>query len=127
MSTMAAAAMLALRPAVRIRPVYLKDLGQLFTKLRHDRGWSQSEAASIAERRQLPNLTRQVLLRLENGQTKNPDPEALQSLSRLYDVPYEQLVRALVESVERRYAEDAAQLNNKTDKHGLNGVGTIVP
>ena len=41
-------------------------------------------------------LTRQVLLRLENGKTKWPDPDVLQQLATLYELPYAEMVAEVV-------------------------------
>lgn len=74
------------------RPVYHPGLGEFFKGLREKRGWTHSEAAQFADRRQLRPLSRQVILRLEVGKTKNPEPEVLRSLAALYDVPHEELL-----------------------------------
>jgi transcriptional regulator with XRE-family HTH domain len=82
---------------VSARPVFHKELGEFFVELRTQRGWKQRQAASIAFRRRLKVLTRQVLLRLEAGRTKNPEPEVLRALAELYEMPYEDLVQRFVE------------------------------
>lgn len=80
------------------RPVFHPDLGRYFAELRKAHGWKQSQAAHFAARRGLAALTRQVLLRLENGKTKNPEPDVLRAVGDLYGVPYEQLVTRCVEA-----------------------------
>lgn len=76
----------------RVRPVYFKELGEFLAHARERLGWSQSEAADFARRRALKSVTRQVILRLERGQTKNPPPEVLRELADLYDISYQDLV-----------------------------------
>src|SRR6185503_14598728 len=41
-------------------------------------------------------LTRQVLLRLETGQTKNPEPQVLKAIAALYDLDYSDVVQRFV-------------------------------
>ena len=48
--------------ALRVRPVYDKELGEFFAKFRTDRKWSQRLAAIRAADKNL-RLTRQVLMR----------------------------------------------------------------
>jgi len=78
--------------AMARRPVFHPELGAFFEELREKRGWTQSQAADLAQRRDLHVLTRQVLLRLEDGKTKNPEPEVLRAVAVLYEVPYDDLV-----------------------------------
>ena len=52
----------------------------------------------IAKKRGLDGITQQVLLRLEHGKTKNPEPEILRGVSHLYGVAYEDLVVRCVEA-----------------------------
>lgn len=82
------------------RPVFLPEFGKFLVGLRELRRWKQSHAAHVAQQRGLTALTRQVLLRLEGGMTKHPEPEVLDALSGLYDVPVEELTaRYLKESL----------------------------
>jgi transcriptional regulator with XRE-family HTH domain len=81
---------------VRRRPVYLKELGQFLVAERERHEWEQAQAADMAKRRGLKGLTRQILLRLENGQTKNPDPKALRAAASLYGVKYETLIGLVI-------------------------------
>lgn len=74
------------------RPVFHESLGQFFVSLRDEKGWTQRQAGALAERRELPGLTRQVLWRLEAGKTKNPEPGVLRSIAELYEASYEDLV-----------------------------------
>jgi len=78
------------------RPVFHPDLAAFFAGLRAEREWGQREAADIAQRRGLKSITRQVLLRLEKGKTKWPDPAVLRELASLYDHDYEDMVNAVV-------------------------------
>jgi len=80
----------------RDRPVYHADLGRFATEMREARGWNQKMAADLAERRGLKGLSRQVLLRLERGQIKNPEPDVLRAVAELYEVPYSDVVLRLV-------------------------------
>lgn len=68
----------------RERPVYFKQLGVYLVELREAQGWNQSEAAAHAERRGLKPLTRQIILRMERGQVKDPHPHVLKQLATLY-------------------------------------------
>lgn len=77
---------------MRRRPVYFKELGDFLIALREGKKWQQAHAAARAKRRGLVALTRQVLLRLEKGQTKSPDPDALRAVAALYGVDYVDLV-----------------------------------
>jgi transcriptional regulator with XRE-family HTH domain len=82
-------------PRLPPRAVRYKELGDFFIGLRAARGWTQSHAADIAQRRELAPLTRQVLLRLERGQTKDPSPGVLKAIASLYEIPHEEVVRRL--------------------------------
>lgn len=73
------------------RPVFHAQTGALLERLREERGWTQSEAASLAERRGLKGLSRQILLKLEKGLIKTPDPETLRAVAALYGVDYMEL------------------------------------
>lgn len=81
---------------VRQRPVFYKELGEFFAALRPS-DWTQSDAARYAKRRGLKALSRNVLLRLEKGQVKNPEPDVLKALATLYDMPYETLAGRFIE------------------------------
>src|SRR5262245_41080874 len=82
---------------VRKRPVFHEKLGQFFKALRESRGWTMRQAAELAKRKGLKELTRQVLLRIEKGQTKHPEPATLQALAGLYDQDYATLVALYIE------------------------------
>lgn len=82
---------------VSARPVFHEELGSFFVGLSTKRGWDQSQAAKIAARRGLSALTRQVIIRLERGKTKNPEPNVLRALAELYERPYDELVGLFVE------------------------------
>lgn len=82
-----------------MRPVFYPDLGEYFEGLRAAEGWSQSDAARFAAQRGLTALTRQVLLRLENGATKNPEPDVLRAVADLYGQDYQHRVAASASSV----------------------------
>lgn len=77
------------------RRIHYPSLGKYFEGLRVQRGWNQSQAADIAKRRKLP-LSYQALRGLEDGQTKHPTPAALKALGALYDVPYPEVVAAVI-------------------------------
>jgi transcriptional regulator with XRE-family HTH domain len=79
-------------------------------QLRDDRGWNQSEAADMSRRKGHPALTRQVLLRLERGQTKNPEPEVMRAVAALYGLDYADLVRQFV-ALRFGVVSDAANAN----------------
>ena len=99
---------------VRRRPVYHPELGSFFRELRKSQGWTLRQAGDIAHRRGLTSLSRQVLFRLERGQTKNPEPEVLQALAKLYNFSYSVLVGRLTKA---RYGLDAYEV--RAPKHEL--------
>jgi transcriptional regulator with XRE-family HTH domain len=101
---------------MRRRPVHFKELGAFLVTVREQRDWQQAEAAAMAQRRGLRALTRQVLLRLENGQTKSPDPAALQAVAELYELDYAELV---VRMMAERYSVGRDLL-----RHGRTGQRT---
>lgn len=79
------------------RPVFHPALGAYFKQLREQRGFKnpasgQSDAARQAERQHLRTITRQIIVRLEAGRTKWPDPDVLRDLAALYRVPYTDIV-----------------------------------
>lgn len=80
---------------MRDRPVFWPQLATFFTNLRVEKRWGQRQAAKIAENRGLTILSRQQLLRLEKGQTKDPDADVLRAVASLYELPYEEVVRRL--------------------------------
>lgn len=94
--TLATAPAVALPGVGRIRAVYHPEVGKFFRGLRDKRGWSQRQAVEIARRREIPSVTRQILIRLERGQTKNPEPEVLRGVAALYEMPYEELAGRFV-------------------------------
>lgn len=85
----------------RERPVFLPEFATYvegLRKARKPKAWNQHEAAAQAARRQeTAALTRQVLLRLERGQIKNPETEVLAAISKLFGVPYREIVERLVQ------------------------------
>jgi len=81
--------------SVSQRPIFHAEFGRYVAELRERRGWSQSDAARFGGKKN-PALTRQVLLHLEAGKTKDPDPEVLRAVALLYGVSYEQIVSKLV-------------------------------
>ncbi len=82
---------------MRERRIFHPEIGRLFERLRSDRGWRQAQAADIARRRGLTLITRQVILRLEKGQTKSIDPDVLRQIASLYGTPYRQVLASWVE------------------------------
>ena len=80
------------------RPTFHAGLGEYFISLRQRLGWGQRQAAQLAERRGIVLLTRQVMLRLEQGKTKNPEPTVLRAVAELYGVTYEELVARCIQS-----------------------------
>jgi HTH-type transcriptional regulator, competence development regulator len=80
------------------RPTFHAELGEYFVGLRQRRELGQRQAAEIADRRNITALSRQVLLRLEQGKTKNPEPEVLKAIADLYGVTYDELVIRCVEA-----------------------------
>jgi len=80
------------------RPVFHAKIGAFLAEQRAALGWTKSDAARFAAQRELPALTRQVLLRLEAGRTRHPDADVLQQLSTLYGVPYADLLGMYIAS-----------------------------
>ena len=77
------------------RPVFLPELGAYLVELRDAHGWKQSQAADVARRRRIV-LSYNTLRWLEEGRIKNPDPDALRAVAKLYSVSYEEVVRKCV-------------------------------
>jgi hypothetical protein len=77
------------------RPVFHPELAAFFRGLRVARGLGFNQAVDTARRRGLP-VTTQHLRGLEKGTTKNPDPDVLRALARLYDLSYEALATQYV-------------------------------
>jgi transcriptional regulator with XRE-family HTH domain len=69
---------------VRDRPTYYKDFAAFLVELRTARKWRQSRAVAEAHRKGLTAITRQILIRMEKGQVKDPDVEVLRQLAVLY-------------------------------------------
>lgn len=122
LATMATIAAVRSRPVARRRPVYLKDLGDFFTELREQRGWNQSEAADMAQRRGLLPLTRQVLLRLERGQTKNPEPEVMRAVAALYGMDYGEVVGRFIGV---RFGVTSSVISNDQGSASLGGAPDV--
>lgn len=96
-------------PKRQSRPVFYPDLGRYFESLRTAHQWGESEAASLAKRRGLRTLTRQVLIRLEKGATKFPRREVLKELAVLYGLDYRELVQTVIEHAYHLPGEDTAR------------------
>jgi transcriptional regulator with XRE-family HTH domain len=72
----------------RHRPVFHPEFGETLKGLRESKGWRQREAADIAQRKGYRRLSRQIMLRLERGQVKNPNPDVLRDVAAFYGVEY---------------------------------------
>jgi transcriptional regulator with XRE-family HTH domain len=83
--------------AVPARQKPFKAMGRFFRGLRKGRGWGLRQAAKLAERRRLHAVTTNSLGALERGETKNPEPELLRDLARLYEMSYAALVQHVIE------------------------------
>jgi transcriptional regulator with XRE-family HTH domain len=80
------------------RPIFHAEFGRYLAKLREDKtGWTQSDAARFG-RRHSPALSRNVIVHLEQGKTKDPEPEVLRALANLYGVEYLEIVTRFIES-----------------------------
>ncbi len=80
-------------------PVFYKGkLGRYFRDLRENHGWSLRRAVLIAEQRRLPVRLGAVRW-LEAGLTKNPEPELLRALSKLYGEPYRNIIQEVAKQV----------------------------
>lgn len=73
------------------RPVTLPILAKYLVDLRKLKGWPQTLAANIAERRKLA-ISYNTLRWIEEGKNQSPEPELLRDLATLYDTSYEDLV-----------------------------------
>lgn len=102
------------------RPVFHPDLAAFFTGLRVARGLGFRQALDIAKRQKLPALTAGTLWGLEKGKTKNPKPEVLRDLAKLYGLSYETVARPIIDS---KWALD----RDKTANDNSDAVGTSVP
>lgn len=96
----------------RERPVFYPDLGDFFVRLRTSHRWSMRQAAQSATNKQL-GVTRQVLLRLEHGQIKNPEPDLLRAVAALYSVRYEELAGLFIQRI---YAIDLPRHSGVNDE-----------
>lgn len=75
------------------RPIVHKEFGEYVEGLRTAKGWEhQMDAARYAAQRGVKVVTRNKLVRLESGKTRNPSAELLRGIARLYEVPYEEVV-----------------------------------
>lgn len=80
---------------MRERPTFHAEFGEYVRGLRvrlndaHPGRWTLRGAADLAHRRGLASLTRQILFRLEQGQTRHPDANVLMEVADLYGVPYD--------------------------------------
>jgi transcriptional regulator with XRE-family HTH domain len=81
---------------VAVRPVFHAELGAFFRNVRVGRKLGLRQAVALAAQKRIPGITKTVLHSLETGRTKNPEPEVLHALARLYTVPYADLVAAFV-------------------------------
>jgi transcriptional regulator with XRE-family HTH domain len=72
----------------RERPVFHPEFGETLKGLREGKGWGQREAVDIAQRKGYRRLSRQIMLRLERGQVKNPNPDVLRDVAAFYGVEY---------------------------------------
>jgi transcriptional regulator with XRE-family HTH domain len=79
------------------RPVFHNALGDFFRSIREAKGWSLRQTATLAANRKIGSVSYQSLQRLEAGKAKNPEPDLLKALAKLYAVPYQTLVDKWVE------------------------------
>lgn len=102
---------------VRQRRVFHPELATFFTKLREARGIGFRQAVALAARRGLSALTHQTLRGLEKGTTKNPEPEVLQALARLYAIPYEEVLTRYIDCRYRTVDHESEALSAELE-HG---------
>lgn len=81
---------------VRIYPVFHAKFGEYLKDLRKEREWSLRQAAHIASQKKLRRVTRQVMLRLEKGQVKDPHPDTLRQIATLYRVAPDAMIDKFV-------------------------------
>jgi transcriptional regulator with XRE-family HTH domain len=103
---------------VPARPIVYKNFGGYLARVRTEHGWTQSDAARKARQRRIPGSpTRQVLLHLEAGKTKNPDPSVLRAISTLYQISYEEVARTFL--IEHLHVQaDRYGVDVRTDDDG---------
>ena len=107
---------------VSSRPVFHPEVGKLLEGLREARNWTQSEAAHIAKRRNLTLITRQVLLRLEAGKTRDPQPKVLKQMASLYGISYAGLIGELMEHL---YGVTSAELESTARPVAIEGFVAV--
>src|SRR5262245_29342796 len=78
------------------RPVFHRDLGEVFVKCRTAKGWSVQRAVIAARGRKHATLTANKLRWLEEGKTKAPDQEVLRAVADIYGLEYRELARAFI-------------------------------
>src|SRR6185369_12189370 len=79
------------------RPVFHEKLGKFFRDMRIAKDIGLRQAAQHAHARKFRLLTKQVLFSLENGRTKNIEPDVLKEVAAFYGKPYEEIAAKVFE------------------------------
>lgn len=91
---------LSIEGEMRVRPVFHAEFGAYLKEVRESKArseagratWTLRGVAERAHRRGFTALSRQILFRLEQGQTRHPDAEVLLEVAELYGLAYADLV-----------------------------------
>lgn len=71
----------------------ISAFGQYLTELRKAADLSLDEVVALAKRRKTGQVSKSALSLYERGEIKNPNPEMLQALAAIYQVPFEELAQ----------------------------------
>lgn len=104
---------------VSTRPIFHAEFGEYLVSLRTKKEWTQSDAGRYA-RKENPRITRQVILHLEKGKTRNPKPDVLRVLAKIYDVSYDEIAEKLAE----KYSRDLLGQRQRVQRKGNKGAQT---
>lgn len=106
---------------VAARPIFHAEFGRYLVELREQRGWSQSDAARFGEKH---GLTRQILLHLEAGKTKDPEPSVLRAIATTYGAEYDDIARRFITY---RYGIDFARVHTSADSAHQKKAPAVTP
>lgn len=97
------------------RPKFLPDFAKFLVDAREAHGWKQAQAADIAVRRRL-QVGYQSLRWLEEGKIKNPEPELIQAVAKLYGLPYEGVLARLLSERYKLVIDESDLLRHSMDQ-----------
>lgn len=96
------------------RPIFHKEIGENLAKLRTDRGLSQMQVEIASKGR----LRAGTLKSIETGRIKNPDPDHLRELARIYNVTLQTLAQPfLVANYGRDLVRHAVDQQSESSSH----------